>query len=174
MTLSQPIDANPSAATLNPVSAGSTLFLRPAPDRPSSIPGSSPRLAPSSSQSPSPSPSRQRSPVLVGASSRSGSVAGAPSGQELVEIPRFKKRELLLAIVGGHSLGPKIAWIGLWVAWLSNGLLSLVRLTLCVQLTQAVLRCECHVHDRSVGPLTSRTSSKLTRRGDAQCTPQVE
>lgn len=129
MTLSQPIDANPSAATLNPVSAGSTLFLRPAPDRPSSIPGSSPRLAPSSSQSPSPSPSRQRSPVLVGASSRSGSVAGAPSGQELVEIPRFKKRELLLAIVGGHSLGPKIAWIGLWVAWLSNGLLSLVRLT---------------------------------------------
>jgi hypothetical protein len=51
----------------------------------------------------------------------------------LVEIPRFKKRELNLGIAGG-GLGQRVGWVMLWLGWLIWGLLSLVRI-------RAVPRC---------------------------------
>jgi len=44
---------------------------------------------------------------------------------QLVEIPRFKKRELNLGLVRGS--GPwRVAWCTVWVIWLLNGLFALV------------------------------------------------
>ena len=50
-----------------------------------------------------------------------------PGGGEsgLVEIPRFKKRELNLAIVRGS--GPwRLAWYAIWTWWLLNAMAALV------------------------------------------------
>ena len=50
-----------------------------------------------------------------------------PGGEEsgLVEIPRFKKRELNLAIVRGS--GPwRLAWYAIWTWWLLNAMAALV------------------------------------------------
>lgn len=47
----------------------------------------------------------------------------------MVEIPRFKKRELNLGIVRGHGRNGRrqvAAWVGLWVLWVGNALLSAV------------------------------------------------
>lgn len=47
----------------------------------------------------------------------------------VVEIPRFKKRELNLGIVrrhGRHGRWQVAAWMSLWVLWVGNGLLSAV------------------------------------------------
>ena len=44
----------------------------------------------------------------------------------MVEIPRFKLRELNLGIVSRRGLGMKLAWFGLWAFCTCNALLGLV------------------------------------------------
>jgi hypothetical protein len=46
------------------------------------------------------------------------------SFSSVVEIPRFRKRELNLGIVRGAAQGA--AWFLLWAGWLANGLLTAV------------------------------------------------
>lgn len=45
--------------------------------------------------------------------------------EDMIEIPRFKKRQLNLGIVAGGA-GQRAAWYALWAAWLAWGLFSLV------------------------------------------------
>lgn len=45
---------------------------------------------------------------------------------EMIEIPRFKKRELNLGIVRKHPGKQRAAWLALGGLWVVNGLLSLV------------------------------------------------
>nr|XP_018266674.1 uncharacterized protein I303_00649 [Kwoniella dejecticola CBS 10117]OBR88832.1 hypothetical protein I303_00649 [Kwoniella dejecticola CBS 10117] len=115
--------------TVSPLTPNSTTYLRPAPATPLTPFWSKPRFAMSTSaRNPSPIPSsisRGGSPSPIFAP-RSGT-DGLPvvPGSELVEIPRFKKKELNLGIVRRRGLGQRITWLGLWAAWLMNGLLSL-------------------------------------------------
>nr|XP_019048733.1 hypothetical protein I302_02507 [Kwoniella bestiolae CBS 10118]OCF27663.1 hypothetical protein I302_02507 [Kwoniella bestiolae CBS 10118] len=118
---------------VEPITTNSTTYLRPAPATPLTPFWSKPRFAVSSSspiagrnQSPDPSTiSRQATPVPIYAP-RSGADGLPPGpGSELVEIPRFKKKELNLGIVRRRGWGQRLAWLGLWAAWLINGLLSL-------------------------------------------------
>jgi hypothetical protein len=44
----------------------------------------------------------------------------------MVEIPRFKRKELNLALVRKRGPWQRIGWIMLWVVWLVNGLAGLV------------------------------------------------
>jgi hypothetical protein len=44
----------------------------------------------------------------------------------MVEIPRFRRKELNLALVKRRGPGQRIAWAMLWVVWLVNGLAGLV------------------------------------------------
>jgi hypothetical protein len=50
----------------------------------------------------------------------------AVEGEEMVEIPRFKRKELNLALVRKRGPWQRIGWIMLWVVWLVNGLAGLV------------------------------------------------
>lgn len=45
---------------------------------------------------------------------------------EMIEIPRFKKRELNLGLVRKHPTKQRVAWLALGGLWVVNGLLSLV------------------------------------------------
>lgn len=45
---------------------------------------------------------------------------------EMIEIPRFKKRELNLGLVRKHPAKQRVAWLALGGLWVVNGLLSLV------------------------------------------------
>jgi hypothetical protein len=112
-----------------------TTFLRPAPLPPpsSTYPA---RFAPtnyshSNASSPSPSnldgslaratPDIRKSPIR-------GLVAGAGEGEEMVEIPRFKRKELNLGLLRRRGPWQRIGWIMLWLTWLVNGLAGLVSL----------------------------------------------
>jgi hypothetical protein len=53
----------------------------------------------------------------------------------MVEIPRFRRKELNLALVRKRGLGQRVAWVLLWVSWVVNGLAGLVR-----QLTEPSLQ----------------------------------
>ncbi|WVQ62642.1 uncharacterized protein L199_000789 [Kwoniella botswanensis] len=117
----------------DPITPTSTTYLRPAPATPLTPFWSKPRFAVSSSspivgrnQSPDPSTiSRQGTPIPIYAP-RSGADGLPPDpGSELVEIPRFKKKELNLGIVRRRGWGQRSAWLALWMVWLINGLLSL-------------------------------------------------
>ncbi|OCF59651.1 hypothetical protein L486_02323 [Kwoniella mangroviensis CBS 10435] len=116
-----------------PITPTSTTYLRPAPATTLTPFWSKPRFAVSSAspsngrnQSPDPSSiSRQGTPIPIYAP-RSGADGLPPGpGSELVEIPRFKKKELNLGIVRRRGWGQRLAWLGLWIIWLVNGLLSL-------------------------------------------------
>lgn len=102
-------------------------YLRPLPARPDTPSHYGRRFDLPSSPSTSGSPSRQPSPLLSALpTAQLRSVTSGPAGEKMVEIPRFKRRELNLRIVERRGPGLSIAWLGLWVFWLSNGLLSLV------------------------------------------------
>lgn len=45
---------------------------------------------------------------------------------EMIEIPRFKKRELNLGLVRKHRGKQRAIWLALGGLWVVNGLLSLV------------------------------------------------
>ncbi|WVO16733.1 hypothetical protein L204_104417 [Cryptococcus depauperatus] len=123
-------------------------FLRPAPPPPSQNGNLHPIFAPSSAHSLSPSPSHQRHlvpsaefapsahtrprstqpsqfPTRVSRVSGNLTAMGLPEGFEMIEIPRFKKRELNLGLVRKHYFWQRIAWLTLGTLWLANGLLSL-------------------------------------------------
>ncbi|WWC66833.1 uncharacterized protein I206_100740 [Kwoniella pini CBS 10737] len=115
--------------TVSPLTPSSTTYLRPAPAPPLMPFWSKPRFAMSTSaRNPSPAPStisRGGTPTPLYAP-RSGADGLPPGpGSELVEIPRFKKKELNLGIIRRRGLRQRVAWLCLWVAWLGNGLLSL-------------------------------------------------
>jgi hypothetical protein len=61
-------------------------------------------------------------------------LSGGEAG-EMVEIPRFRRKELNLALVRKRGLGQRVAWVLLWVSWVVNGLAGLVR-----QLTEPSLQ----------------------------------
>jgi hypothetical protein len=44
----------------------------------------------------------------------------------MVEIPRFKRKELNLGLVRKRGPGQRIAWVLLWLVWFINGLAGLV------------------------------------------------
>jgi hypothetical protein len=44
----------------------------------------------------------------------------------MVEIPRFRRKELNLALVKKRGPGQRFAWAMLWIMWLVNGLAGLV------------------------------------------------
>lgn len=46
-------------------------------------------------------------------------------GQDLIEIPRFKKRGLHLGMVAQDGPVQRVLWFILWLLWGMNGLLSL-------------------------------------------------
>ena len=46
----------------------------------------------------------------------------------MVEIPRFKRKELNLGLVRRRGPWQRIGWIMLWLTWLVNGLAGLVSL----------------------------------------------
>ncbi|KAI9635735.1 uncharacterized protein MKK02DRAFT_44435 [Dioszegia hungarica] len=126
---------SPSAARHSCLSSASH---RPAPLPPLLLNPTPNRFAPSSSRIPSPSPSatptqsRAPTPLIVRDHAAGMKLNGIPPerssmwGKEegLVEIPRFKKRELNLGIAGG-GLGQRASWGMLWMGWLIWGLLSL-------------------------------------------------
>ncbi|WRT63850.1 uncharacterized protein IL334_000775 [Kwoniella shivajii] len=127
-----PIPPSPPTTTamtngvpITPITPSSTTFLRPAPATPLTASWKTPKFAMSSSRNPSPSSSRQPTPTPIFAprSGRDGLPPGP--GSELVEIPRFKKKELNLGIVTRRGFGQRIAWLMLWTAWMMNGILSL-------------------------------------------------
>ncbi|WVQ93671.1 hypothetical protein IAU59_000747 [Kwoniella sp. CBS 9459] len=118
-----------------PVTPDSTTYLRPAPATPLTPFWSKPRFAVSSARQPSPSPSsRQPTPTFTHAP-RSGTVTSLGNGLEglpqpgreegLIEIPRFKTKELNLGIVRTRGPRQKAAWLCLWAIWVVNGMLSL-------------------------------------------------
>ncbi|WWD22502.1 hypothetical protein CI109_106995 [Kwoniella shandongensis] len=124
---SKPIrNASPGPRSSTQHAQRSATFLRPPPPTPLAPSSSEIRFAPSTSRipSPSPSPSRQhiRSPTFA---PMSGMNMLSQPDVELIEIPRFKKRQLNLGIVRRQGRGQRIAWVGLWGGWLLNGLLSL-------------------------------------------------
>jgi len=94
-----------------------TIHLRPAPSTPHSV-WPSTQYAPSSDRYTSPSPGQDTSSHAVSAVKAENEVG-------LVEIPRFKKRELNLSMVHGAGLW-RTAWAALWSWWVVNGLLSTV------------------------------------------------
>ncbi|KAK8845551.1 hypothetical protein IAR55_006266 [Kwoniella newhampshirensis] len=110
--------------TTRVVYSPSPNFLRPAPATPLTTSASRPRFALSTSRDPSPTPSR-RLTLSPSHAPRDGTPGPPQPEVELVEIPRFKKRELNLGIIRRRGVGQRFAWISLWSAWLLNGLLSL-------------------------------------------------
>ncbi|WVQ80870.1 hypothetical protein IAT38_002977 [Cryptococcus sp. DSM 104549] len=136
-----PLSHTPMSAT----TPTSTTFLRPAPPPPTTPQWARPVFAPSSALTPSPSPSRQSlqpsfeyapqahngrltSHSHHSVSGRSGrlTASGLPEPDvEMVEIPRFKKRDLNLGMVRKSAVGQRVVWLVLGGLWLINGLLSL-------------------------------------------------
>lgn len=116
-------------------SRNSTTFLRPAPLPPpsSSYPARFAHTEYPRSNASSPSPSAGPGSIFARASpSRLASpmrpTLNGLEGQagEMVEIPRFNRKELNLSLVRTRGPSQRIAWIGLWVVWVVNGLLGLV------------------------------------------------
>lgn len=88
---------------------------------------SQPKYAASSARQPSPVSSQHLSLQYAQRSQNTSLLPGrAQSVAELVEIPRFKKRSLNLGILRHSGPWQRMAWIGLWLFWLLNGLSSLV------------------------------------------------
>lgn len=117
-------------------STTNTTFLRPAPLPPpsSSYPARFAHTGYPRSNASSPSPSAGPGSIFARASpSRMASpMRHAPNGLEaqageMVEIPRFNRKELNLSLVRKRGPSQRIAWFGLWIIWLVNGLASLVR-----------------------------------------------
>lgn len=117
---------------------------RPAPLPPTLRVPSPDRFAPSTNRAPSPAlsatPAHSRTATRLGGHTPIQPMAGvngyangvSPARSSvwakddgLVEIPRFKKRELNLGIIAG-SRWQRIAWVCLWAGWILWGLLSLV------------------------------------------------
>jgi len=127
-------DHGPAPSSKSNTSTGTT-YLRPAPLPPpsSAYPA---RFAPtnySRSNASSPSPSNldgslARATPDVRKSPIRGLIAGAGEGEEMVEIPRFKRKELNLTLVRRRGPWQRIGWIMLWATWLVNGLAGLVSL----------------------------------------------
>lgn len=116
-------------------SSTSTTFLRPAPPPPpsSSYPARFAHTDYPRSNASSPSPSAGPGSVFARASPSRMVSPMRPSqngleGQagEMVEIPRFNRKELNLSLVRKRGPSQRIAWFLLWLIWLLNGLLSLV------------------------------------------------
>lgn len=63
----------------------------------------------------------------------------------MVEIPRFRRKELNLALVRKRGLGQRVAWVLLWVSWVVNGLAGLVR-----QLRDSCSRADAQFFDVNV------------------------
>ncbi|WVQ76193.1 hypothetical protein IAR50_005855 [Cryptococcus sp. DSM 104548] len=130
----------------------STTFLRPAPPPPQTPRVNPLTFAPSSARTRSPSPSpvpSKRSFLSPGAEYapsraqpqqlRGGSMRGSTrmpgrvsqmglpedGDVEMVEIPRFKKKELNLGLVRKRAVMQRMVWLGLGGLWFINGLLSL-------------------------------------------------
>ncbi|KAK4686830.1 hypothetical protein P7C73_g3296, partial [Tremellales sp. Uapishka_1] len=74
-------------------------------------------------------PSAENTPTIphFAVSPLRGSASIGPGAErwEMIEIPRFKKRELNLNIVRRRGLMERLSWIALWLFWVTNGLLSL-------------------------------------------------
>jgi len=119
------------------------MFVRPAPARPDSMGQAGPRFAFSASSISAPlSPPSPILPLPISAPNDPRSTS--PNKQEMVEIPRFKKRELHLGIIRKRSY--RAAWIALWVTWVSNGLLGLVCEESRIELKRTVFRHQRHLH----------------------------
>ena len=119
----------PSSTGLN------TTFLRPAPLPPPSAtyPARFAHTDYARSNVSSPSPSLRFDGSLARASpdprkspSRPLAAGVAGDGDEMVEIPRFKRKELNLALIRKRGPWQRIAWVMLWLVWLLNGLAGLV------------------------------------------------
>ncbi|WWC85815.1 uncharacterized protein L201_000682 [Kwoniella dendrophila CBS 6074] len=118
--------------TISPLPPNSTSYLRPAPATPLTPFWSKPRFAVSTpnhntNHSPSPAPSsitRQGTPTPIYAPRSDADELPPGLGSELVEIPRFKKKELNLGIVRTRGWSQRIAWLSLVFMWLLNSLLS--------------------------------------------------
>lgn len=122
-----------SGAPLKSTSSNTT-FLRPAPLPPpsSTYPA---RFAPtdySRSNASSPSPSHRDGSFAIATPGARSSPArtlnplnGGEAG-EMIEIPRFRRKELNLTLVRKRGFGQRIAWVLLWIMWIVNGLAGLV------------------------------------------------
>ncbi|OCF44116.1 hypothetical protein I317_02070 [Kwoniella heveanensis CBS 569] len=118
-----------------PIWPNSTTYLRPGPATPLTPFWSKPRFAVSNARQPSPSsssrlptPTPTHAPRNETVTSSGNGIGGLPQPrmeEGLIEIPRFKKKELNLGIVRTRGPRQKAAWIGLWAIWVFNGLLSL-------------------------------------------------
>lgn len=127
-------DGGPAPSSKSNTSTGTT-FLRPAPLPPpsSTYPARFALTNYTRSNDSSPSPSNldgsyARAPPDVRKSPIRGLSAGAGEGEEMVEIPRFKRKELNLALVRRRGPWQRLGWIVLWATWLVNGLAGLVSL----------------------------------------------
>ncbi|ODN76209.1 hypothetical protein L202_06130 [Cryptococcus amylolentus CBS 6039] len=121
----------------------STTFLRPAPPPPQTSTANHLTFAPSSARNPSPSPAPSKQSFLSpsaeyvpsrlqqptrGSTRMSGRLSqmGLPEEDvEMIEIPRFKKKELNLGLVRKQAAAQRLVWLGLGALWTTNGLLSL-------------------------------------------------
>jgi hypothetical protein len=74
-----------------------------------------------------PTPQSRRADGLAPGGSMQGVSVGTEVGEmEMIEIPRFKKKELNFGIVRRGGIGKRIAWVGLVGAWIGNALLGMV------------------------------------------------
>ncbi|ORY34234.1 hypothetical protein BCR39DRAFT_503559 [Naematelia encephala] len=110
---------------------------RRAPPRPLTPSGWSPRYAAIDSSSPLPSSSIQ---ATFGYDQRSALSARQGVEVDMIEIPRFKTRGLNLTIVMKSGPWQRVAWLSLWMGWITNGLLSLF----VIHLSRLTLRCAIH------------------------------
>ena len=125
----------PSTTAASRTSSTNTTFLRPSPLPPpsSSYPARFAHTDYLRSNASSPSPSAGPGSTFARASpSRMASpMRHTPNGLEghageMVEIPRFNRKELNLSLVRKRGVTQRIAWFCLWIIWVVNGLASLV------------------------------------------------
>ncbi|KIR54980.1 hypothetical protein I315_02216 [Cryptococcus gattii Ru294] len=138
-----PIKQSRTSRSLN--APNSATFLRPPPPPPrtsSYRQHRQPVFAPSSARIAAPSSGPSSHKLLVSSaelSSRHGqpetlkpgrlSRVGPPEEDvEMIEIPRFKKRELNLGLVRKHRGNQRAIWLALGGLWVVNGLLSLMEI----------------------------------------------
>ncbi|KAE8543216.1 hypothetical protein D1P53_000704 [Cryptococcus gattii VGV] len=138
---SPPTKQSRTSRSLN--TPNSVTFLRPPPPAPRTPPyrqHRQPVFAPSSARTAAPFPSSHKPLVSsAGFPSRHGQSETHESGRlsrvgppeedvEMIEIPRFKKRELNLGLVRKHRGKQRALWLALGGLWVVNGLLSLMEI----------------------------------------------
>ncbi|EIW73364.1 hypothetical protein TREMEDRAFT_59529 [Tremella mesenterica DSM 1558] len=126
--------------TSTPITATSATFLRPAPATPLPMKFVGQRYALSSLNT-TPTSSTAHSPLPMFAPTEGSRFSNGPVGEGMVEIPRFKLKDLNLGIVRRYGRGSRVAWIGLWGLCIFNGLIGLL---FDVNVIYMLIQCAIH------------------------------